>query len=115
MNLLFVRSHIHDKATIRDRFFWWDCRSGNKVDSVGTFNTPTNALGQATKFIRCGTVPGGECLFIRYKFSVFHVGAHCGVNDCICHGDRLDRVCAILRHLGACAVSWGFIGLTDIH
>jgi hypothetical protein len=115
MNLFLVRSHIHNKATIRDRFVWWDCQEGNKVDSVRTLNTPANALGQAAKFIRCGTVPGGECLFIRYESSVFHVGAFCGVNECICHGDRVDRVCVVLRRLGACAESWGLVALTEIH
>jgi hypothetical protein len=59
MNVFFVMSHIHHKTTIRGGLVWWDFRAGNKVDSVGTFNTPINALGQAAKFILCGTVPGG--------------------------------------------------------
>jgi hypothetical protein len=105
MNFFFVRSHIHNKATIRDRFVWWDCRAGNKVDSVGTLNTPANAMGQAAKPIHCGTVQGGECFLIFYKSSVLHVCARCRVNDIIIHGDRVDRVSAMLRHLGACAVS----------
>jgi hypothetical protein len=72
-------------------------------------------LGQAAKLIRCGTVPGGECLFIRYKSSVLHVRARCGVNYCICHRDRVDRACAVLRLLGACAVLWGVVSLNDTH
>jgi hypothetical protein len=115
MDFLLVRSRIHHKTTIRGRFVWLDCRAGNKVDSVGTFNTPTNALGQAAKFIRFGTFPGGECLFTHYKSSLYHVGARCGVTDCIYHGYRVDRLRALLRRLGACAVSWGLVALTDIH
>jgi hypothetical protein len=90
MNFFFVRSHIQNKATIRCRFVWWDCRVGNKVDSVGALNKPANALYQAAKLIRCGTVQGGQCFLICYKSSVLHVCAYYRVNVCIFHGDRVE-------------------------
>jgi hypothetical protein len=58
---------------------------------IGSFNAPTDTLGQSAKLIYGRTVPDREYFLIRDEAPVFHVGTRFWVNKCVGHRDIMDQ------------------------
>jgi hypothetical protein len=123
VSLSFVGNDVHHKAAISDNFAFWFCLAWYKENCVGSFNLPPNALGQASKFVCCCSVPDLECGFILYELAILQTGASVLVDDSIGHRNMVNGVLGGCRkHLGVCqwngaenmwsmmlsVVCWGF-------
>jgi hypothetical protein len=103
VSLSFVGTHIHHKAAISHNVPFGYCLAWDKEDCVGSFNSPPNTLGQASKLVCLCFVPDWECGFILYELTVLQSGASILIDDSIGHRNMISGLLGgCMKYLGIC-------------
>jgi hypothetical protein len=85
----FVGTYVKHKPSISDNLAFGHCLEWDEKYCVGSFNSSSNTLGQASKFICCCFVTDGKSSLILYEVAVLQAGASVLIDDRSGHGNRI--------------------------